>query len=120
MWILSVVISVVVILLNYFLKIQLLKFTEWERRPTYTYYEISITWKIAFAQFINTAIVILVANNISDDIPLYQANGVANAIQVIMIYAIFSTCLYTAFDPFHFFRKFKRVTLTKKIKYDPN
>ena len=116
-WIYSIIISIIITILNYLLRISLYKTTEFEKRPSFSGFEISIVWKISFAQFLNSGVVLLIGEQIvNGNDGLYDIDGAANNMLVIMGMNTFSNALSTFFDPFYFFKLFKRYFLERKMK----
>lgn len=110
----TVLISIIIVILNFLLKMALIFFTDIEQRLTYTFYQFSLIWKITIATFLNTAFVIILVKNVFDDIPIYKLDGIANQIFIQMIISIFTNIILGFLDPTFLILKLKRWYLLYK------
>ena len=116
-WLYSFIISTTIIILNFMLRICLYKTTEFEKRPTFSEFQISIVWKVSFALFLNSGLTLLVADQITDgNKKLYNIDGLANNMLVFMaVNSVINSILFF-FDPFYFYKLFQRFRVRKRIQ----
>lgn len=111
----SVLITFVVIIINFILRKVLRLFTQLERRTTYTAIESEIVFKISIAYFINTAIVVLLVNKIVLKREIWGPRGVIANIITIQIISIFSDSLYYMFNPYYIINKIRKSLLKREV-----
>ena len=112
----SIIISMVLTIINYFLRLTLRKLTAIERRTSYSSLESGIVFKISVAYFVNTAVVVLLTNLIVQGREIWGAGGVIGNILTIQAISIISDSAFYLVNPFHFFKIFKRIYYISKIK----
>ena len=108
-FLLSIVISLTITVLNLLLRIFLFKSTELEHRETYSFHYTSIVGKMTLTLFANEALLILLSNYINDSPEnLYALGGVGKNMLVIMIVGVYINPILIILDPGYFFLKLKR------------
>lgn len=110
--VISIVISFLISVINTILGMVLRTLSYKEKYETKTSYNISLAKRIAFAQFLNTGILIVLTNilihgdGLKDKI--WSDKGLSNDAAFIMVFNIFSPPLSSFLDPFFFLRLWKR------------
>ena len=111
----NIIISSTISIINVLLMMALAVTTEWERRPTFSYHQLSIMGKIYIASFINTSIVLTVLNVVDKRLNMFNNDGIAKTIITILILNAFVSPLLTFFDFSYFFQLFKRWRIRRRI-----
>ena len=130
----SVLISFVIICINFMLRKIMRILSDLERRTTFTTIEREIVFKISILYFINTAVVNLVASivitNSSNDNEtetnyinnkiFWGAGGVVATVMTISVISVFGQALYDYFNPWYALKVVKRAYYRYKIKNQGN
>lgn len=105
-YVLAFVISLIIGFVNYTLRIASYETSFYEKHSTYFRFETSYLGKMLIFFFLNTTIVILIAQLLVEDFSqFYKQNGLGNQLAVLMLVNAFGVPLLTFFDPFHFLIK---------------
>lgn len=104
-WLLNITIGITIALINVILRKVMHYFTMLEKRPTHTYFQISLIVKIFIGQFLNSAIIPIFVNNVSNDIDIYDIDGLANK-SMAFLFSSFAIPALIFFDFPYFYKKY--------------
>lgn len=117
----SVLISFFVIIMNFILRKVLRFFTQIERRTTYTALDSEVVFKVGIAYFVNTGIVVLVANLfVLKNTDIWGPEGVISNIITIQIISILSDSLFYIASPYYIIKRVKQYLLNSEIAKSKN
>ena len=118
------IIVIIITGINFILRKILMLLSNKEERRFFTELEYSQIFKISFALFLNTGMVILITTNWihgqEGREALFSSNGIVINIQLIMIIGISTPILWTILSPFHFLNWLKRRKITAALKKKDN
>lgn len=100
-------ISIFVIVSNFFITSALVWLSEYESHRTIGDFYHAIVWKNAYSKFVNSALVVLIANKLAkeaDDWALFQFNGLLGSMFIVMLNHIVVDTLLLIFSPGFFIR----------------
>lgn len=116
------IITFIIILINFILRQIMIILSRKEYRKFFTEFEYSKVFKVSFALFMNSGIIILITTNSIMEKNAYNAlfdtNGIVINIQLLMLISLTTPFLWTITNPFHFLKWIKRRMMIKKLK-DP-
>lgn len=95
-------ISVFVIVSNFLISAALVWLSEYESHRTVGDFYNAIVWKNAYSQFVNSALVVLVANKVAreaEDWALFQFNGLLGSMFIVMLNHVVVDTLLLVFSP---------------------
>jgi hypothetical protein len=116
----SVTISLLIMVINVLTSLFMRILVKLERYPTFTSYNKSLAWRLAFIQFFNSTFILLFSSywvsrkNLFDI--MWNDKGLANDAWIIMLTNVFVSPLLKIFNFGHFFGILERWRLKRQDK----
>ena len=123
----SACIAVVLAMINFLIRHIMRLLAVWERHTTYTQFNVSVVYRTGLAYFVNSGIVIILANYLlfkdkvhSKETLIWGSKGIVTNVLTIQLLQVIMGPLSILFDPSHIFNKLKRWWFKRKIKNNKN
>lgn len=117
-------ISIMVTICNFIISAAIIRLAEYESHRTIGDFYTAIVWKSTYSAFINTALVVLIANRVAKEDPtwgLFEFNGLMGSMFIMMLNHIVTDVVLLIFAPGLFVRLAKLYFVRKAAKaQDPN
>ena len=114
-YIVNILISLVIVIVNAVLRLVLRAFNRWESRTTYTMQESELAFKISIAYFVNIAVVVVITSYIFRNNEIWNSNGMVAIILVFQFISIFSDALVELFNPIYLWKAYWKWHYLRKI-----
>lgn len=119
----SIAISASIALINIIVRFILYKFSKYESYRTFSAYHSVIVFKVTWANFINTALVILIANRVAqsnDSWNIFGSVGTMGNMIILLIINTIADTLVFLFDPLYLMKVYQRYVIKKRMSQSKN